>query len=191
MEYEKSSFYILGPDVWCENDLKEGWKGHQSPAYPWEYTRSYLYWQSVYFKSYLEFLSLKGRYRKIKYFLIRIINGVIGRTLKICMRTVYKKHRLFRHENIPIQGSCIILSDKFLKKEDNLFTPETKFYGEEILLYLKQKKWDVNIIYNPELQVCHMQGRATAKLGGNCKRNIFVSRNIVESNRIILECFKN
>ena len=58
------------------------------------------------------------------------------------------------------------------------------------MLYLKQKKYDIHTIYNPELQVYHMQGCSTAKFGKDIERKIFVSENIVESNKIILEFMK-
>lgn len=65
--------------------------------------------------------------------------------------------------NPVLQGSCIIVTELYLKENDVLFEPDTRFYFEELLLALKCKTLNYKTIYTPELQVIHNHGAATRK----------------------------
>lgn len=150
-EFEDSKFHLCSPDVYCENDLHKGWKGHQSPAYPWEAKEWFA-------KLNIQYNGLKLRYYQestllhcLWYFIGWSIMRIFEYFLHFLMKSKYKNYRVQRHENVPIHGSCIILSTKFINAEKKIFTPETQFYGEELLLYLKQKREKYISVYYPEL----------------------------------------
>ena len=41
-EYKRSRFYILGPCIFCESELKKYYHGYQSPAFPYECKKWYV-----------------------------------------------------------------------------------------------------------------------------------------------------
>lgn len=162
-EYERSRFYICGPDVYYGGRKDTYYKGHQSPLYPFEWNKQYI---NAY-QSYYELLCKKIKrehFSRIKEIKTRIQwlgwMGIKG----ILVRTLYINYRKKRHENIPIHGSCIIVSKSFLESETMLFYPETKFYGEEWLLYLRSKRNGYKIVFTPKLLVHHLQGSATSSI---------------------------
>lgn len=182
-EYEMSKFHLCGPDVYCESDLNKGWKGHQAPAYPWESK----YW---FVKQGIWYNALKLQYyenEKIANFIqycmgwgiMKLFEGFI----RILMKTKYKNYRVHRQENIPLHGSCLIISREFIEREEKIFTPETEFYGEELLLYLKQQRKEYRSVYTPTLRVWHMQGRATSK---EREKKKFICKNLKNSAEIFL-----
>ncbi|MDO4555999.1 MAG: glycosyltransferase [Lachnospiraceae bacterium] len=82
-------------------------------------------------------------------------------------------------------GACIILSKKFIDEEEKVFSPETAFYYEEYLLYYKCKKNGYRIVYDPNIQVVHGDGVATANDRKTEKRKTsFIVKNTLESARI-------
>lgn len=105
--------------------------------------------------------------------------------------TIWAKYREKRHENVPVHGSCIIVSRLFMNDEEVLFYPETKFYGEELLLYLRNKRKGTKMIYNPEIRIKHLQGRSTDALKESINTKIFKYENFATSAKVYLEELKN
>lgn len=180
-EYEKSKFHLCGPDVFCENDLDKGWRGHQSPGYPWESSKMYVKSQIYMSGIWIQKLNKKSirKIEFIKYMFCKLLSLI----LKATMQTLYSGWRRKYRTNVALQGSCIILSERFIKGENEVFTPETNFYFEELLLYNRVKQKGYISVYNPKMKVYHMQGRATEKLSKENKinREFFVAENIQES----------
>ena len=73
--------------------------------------------------------SQKGSRIPIK--LIRCVEK-IEKALAGCNRIVF--------QNVQLQGSCLVFSKNYFAQNDKIFTPETFFYYEEVLLYLNCKK---------------------------------------------------
>lgn len=175
-EFKQSNFHILGPDVWCQSMKKKWYKGHQSPQYPFENNLNYIKAYYAYFNMLCQ--RLKGE----KVSSVSIVVNNIWWTLwkiirKIVTKTINREYRLHRQENVAIHGSCIIVSKIFMDLEQFLFYPEVKFYGEENLLYLRGKRKNYTMIYNPEIKIEHMQGRATASIDNSNNRLIFQFEN--------------
>lgn len=96
------------------------------------------------------------------------------------------------HENVVLQGSCLIYSGKYLKKKlskchNCLFYPETRFYYEEYIQTLWCGRNSCEAVYSPSLLVHHMGGRATSSIPGTDPDKIrFRMRNIRDSAVIYL-----
>ncbi len=86
-----------------------------------------------------------------------------------------------------LQGGCLVFSKTFLKSEEHLFWPETRFYCEEDLLYLRCRQNGWKILYSPRLQVWHEQG-ASFKAGSKSIKERIESgiRYNTESAKILL-----
>lgn len=177
--YKSIKFDICGPDVWAPNMKKKYYHGHQSPAYPWEYSA----WYTQY-----TILNHSIRNTEMRFKLFKRIYCMGVRVFqRILTGTVYKKWRQKFHKDTAVHGSCIILSKRFIEQEKVIFEPETKFYFEELLLYLKIKKKNYISVYSPNLQITHLQGRSTSNRNERENGSSWIDRNIVESAYIYLE----
>lgn len=183
-EYKRSRFYILGPCIFCESELKKYYHGYQSPAFPYECKKWYVC---------LHRLLLDIRQKEIENISLTIREKLYGgvELFDFCIRTatriLYARYRKIRHENTSVHGSCIILSPLFIEKEKKLFYPETQFYGEERLLYLRAKHNSYKTIYEPGIKVNHLQGRATKQLGQNTETELFKIVNLKYAANVYLE----
>ena len=62
--------------------------------------------------------------------------------------------------NIMLHGSCIIFTDKYLRKFEG-FDPRTFLYREEELLYLRIKSANMTSHYCPSLYIKHLEDAST------------------------------
>ena len=88
-------------------------------------------------------------------------------------------------ENVCLMGACLIYSRDYTEKRTKIFEPETMFYYEENI----QSVWcfhnQIKIIYQPSIEVWHMDGRATKSVDLQEKEQIrFRMRNILQSAQI-------
>ncbi len=183
--YEKTGFDILGPDVWCEAQREKSWKGHQSPAFPWEGRKNYVKYQirSNQHERNRLLNTESGGFQII----CTLFDRLISLKHMILTRVVYKKWRLQYHEDVVVHGSCFVVSDNFVKQEEKLFSPETQFYFEELLLYLRIKDNGYKSVYDPGIQVWHMQGQATGRVADNERaRRLFAVNHLIKSGKIYL-----
>lgn len=65
-------------------------------------------------------------------------------------------------EGVQLHGSCLIFSQKYLEKCEKIFSPETYFYYEKVLLFLRCKSKKLKMIYAPDIEVWHKEGKSTA-----------------------------
>lgn len=136
---------------------------------------------------------------KVQYFILFLNYLYIGKLFKyiskiknLLIPSKNKKHvehfynRNTTTKNMVIHGCCIVFSPKYL----NLFNgidDRTFMFKEEELLYLRLIKNNLISIYNPELLIFHSEDRATnEKLKRNRDRNIFIYKNQIKSNKILL-----
>ena len=78
-----------------------------------------------------------------------------------------EKKRARRHTMAPPaqagivpMGACLILGERFVRKEDTLFSPETTFFYEEYLLALRCRRKGYRIVYDPRIRVLHESGKS-------------------------------
>lgn len=67
-----------------------------------------------------------------------------------------------RLENVPLMGACLVFSRSFIAEREKAFEPETFLYYEEYLLWHLCMKRNYRMIYRPDIQVMHNEGRATS-----------------------------
>ena len=130
---------------------------------------------------------LKTKKNIMQNFIAVVFMKILDSFLVCLMNTIYKDYKLDVHRDVPLHGSCIIVSAQFIINEEKVFNPETKFYGEELLLFLKQRKKGYNSYYLPFLKVWHMQGKSTSRIDNVMERKLFIYENLKKSAEIYLE----
>lgn len=186
--YNSETYHFIGPDIFAPTVAK-----HQSPLYKdipdikqleseTEGIRKKL--NNVDSYSGREKRSLfKNKIKKfIPYPIIFVIRKITGNT------EAENKFYKSIHYNPVFSGSCIIVTDKYIKDNDVLFFPETKFYYEELLLALRCKRENYKTIYNPILKVWHYHGISTMKSSADIKDYMtFKCNNMIDSFKIYKE----
>ena len=78
-----------------------------------------------------------------------------------------------------------------MEREEKLFYPEVKFYGEELLLYLRCIRQEYKVVYEPRLLIYHMQGKSTSFIGNQKEKNLFCYKNFAMGAEKYLEELRN
>lgn len=163
----RDDFFLIGPDVYAPYS-----HSHQSPLYDTFPTCEQTDKEMSIYKTILSDIDKQIPIERKK----RILNKVrhyVPKTVVFAFRGLKQasgieereKFERYKMERINpvLQGSCIIVTELYLKENDVLFEPDTRFYFEELLLALKCKTLNYKTIYTPELQVIHNHGAATRK----------------------------
>lgn len=167
-EYQKSRFDILGPDIF--NPQKQI---HQSPisvAPPdlKEINRTIILNRCVLAIYPLLYPVMRKYFQKAE-------SKTVG--------TDYRKYQ----ENVCLMGACLIYAKKYINERKKIFEPETKFFYEENIQALWCRRHGKKMVYQPELKVLHMEGRATGTIVNEKERIRFYMRNILEAAGIYKE----
>lgn len=92
-----------------------------------------------------------------------------------------------RIENIVPHGSVVIFTRKWIEIENFAFYPGTFMYFEEDLLFLYIQSKGYKTIYEPRLQVVHLEDMSTNNAHRNFrKKMIFQNKKKLESYKVIL-----
>ncbi len=145
--YRQNHFSLMGPDIY--NPIK---KIHQSPLGETAATQ-----QQVSRSIRLNRIALK--YYALSYPLMELYFSRNGK------KSVQGYEKL-RHD-VCLTGACLIYSKDFTDGADRIFPIETEFYYEENLLYIWCMRHRKKMIYQPDIEVLHMEGRATKSLTGS------------------------
>ena len=95
-----------------------------------------------------------------------------------------------RKENIVLHGCCLIFSQMFISKFNEL-PVISKFYYEEEILYLYARKNNLTTIYCPNVKIFHLQKVSTSKsTKSNKKKNEFILNNLIISGKALLKELK-
>lgn len=155
--YSDHNAYVIGPDVYCPRNQE-----HQSPLY-----------RQLPSKEDVENLINGCKFELAHIDQARLLYQHSAKTWKIRKHIPYcliELRKRLQHENVnllykqkyiinPIlQGSCIIVTSLFINNEDLLFTPDTGFYCEELILALRCKYLRYNTLYAGDLKVLHWHG---------------------------------
>lgn len=96
-----------------------------------------------------------------------------------------------RKKNIVLHGCCLIFSPMYIDKFDGI-DDRTFLYREEELLYIRLKNNNMISIYNPNIEIKHLEDVATNKSETNFykkKKNTY--KNQINSSKILLKELKN
>ena len=84
--------------------------------------------------------------------------------------------------NIVPHGSFIIFCPSFVKRFRNAFVEDTFFYGEEDILFDMLKKYNLDSLYCPDIEILHKEKVATATISKDeIKRSRFAAKNKARS----------
>lgn len=94
-------------------------------------------------------------------------------------------------KNIPLHGSFYIFSRDFINENDYCFYPKTFMYMEaQILYYLAMKKKYV-LIYDPTIEVVHIDDVSTDMTFSNrYKKAVFSNKALLQSTKVFIELLK-
>lgn len=185
-EYEWSRFGIMGPQIILRNG-----------------TINFLYYRFPniqYFEN--ELKKHKREYWQMKWYLnypivaLKLFRNKIYRLIKIERVSEFKQYQMFsdldkRKEDVILHGCCIIFSPEYIRHYHDAFDPRTFLYKEEELLYLRCKKANLTIVYNPLLKILHLEDVATnSKNKKRRNRLMFWMENQINSLEVLIEELK-
>jgi len=166
--YSKYNFSVLGPKIILPNGNINYYKTKINTYDEQKKLIRYLYFRL--FLNYLFLTSIIEKYRKRKRKEIRYNNRKI--------------------KNIVLHGSCLIFSKNYINLFDGL-DDRTFLYCEEELLYIRLIKNKLISLYDPNMKVLHNEnGSTNSSIINSRKRNIFIDKNLIKSNKILLKELK-
>lgn len=186
-EYERSHFGVLGPRIILKN-------GQDNQLY-------------VKLPS-LEFMRSELKYTRKNIFLMRWHLDHFVTAYKLTRNFVRKLLHLpkilrlgeyfsnegtdIRHDNLILHGCLLIFSPEYAKIYDEAFHPDTFLYREEDLLYLRCKKAELPMIYNPRLLIKHLEDASTETIvKKNRAKIVFQMKHQVKSIGILIKEMEN
>lgn len=96
-----------------------------------------------------------------------------------------------RREDCLLHGCFLIFSKNYIDKFDGL-DDRTFLYCEEELLFIRLIKNNMKSVYNPNVEIFHADDSSTnAVTKTKRKKTIFVCKNAIKSNKILLNELKN
>lgn len=188
-EYEASHCGIIGPHITLLN-------GYTNYMYLKIHSRKY-------FEKEMENSKRMYRYYTSKLYPIRnCINRILDAWIpalkfhKEKEETMDEKIQMVvaskqRHKNIVLHGCCLILTPMYISKFEDAFNPSTFMFREEELLYLRCRSYEIDTIYEPTIDILHLEDMATnATYKKSQKREAFKFQCQIDSLQIVLEELK-
>lgn len=167
--YNKSKFHVLGPKIISLQD-----NCNQNPL------------------KYVIDNKFDLRKNIVKYFILYIVNIIklekIFKYLKRKIKNIEMKvvdTNISSDDilvNVPLHGSCLIFSEKYIGSMKYAFYPETFLFVEEDILYYLCQKNKFKICYFPNTYIYHKEDSSTDYfLKSNSKKRRFIYKNIIKS----------
>jgi GT2 family glycosyltransferase len=84
---------------------------------------------------------------------------------------------------VPLHGSALIFSKKYVEKYEKPFNERTFLYGEEEFLFYRKNRDNLNFVYTPEIIVHHKEDASLNNIYNNSNKEKlkFVTRNSIKS----------
>ena len=159
-EYNKSKFAVWGPDIFSTRR-----NSHQSPI-----RDEYINMDDL--KKYIHDIDTKIG---LLHFIDKLhIYNLLSRIKKKVGKRKDSKSYNLRQYGVVLQGAFFVLSNKYIEEYEDGLYPNTFLYMEEDILNLRCKIKNLKVIYDPSIQVKHLEGGSTYKLlNDRCKKYIF------------------
>lgn len=165
--YNKEKFAVLGPKIILKDGSISSYKKHLNTVKEQKKLIRYIYFRL--FLNYIFLTPLIEKYRK---------------------RNKLNKIKIKQENDVILHGSALIFSKDYIDKFDGIDN-RTFLYCEEELLYIRLKKNNLKSVYCPDLYLQHNEDGATKSLTKNSrKKNIFIDKNLIKSNKILLNELK-
>lgn len=165
-EYEKNPFAVLGPDIYVPL------RGvHQSPIGKKPPGRRRV--EITILLNQLMLWLYPIVYPLMKTYFRRLESSIQGQDYGIYQ------------ENVCLMGACMVYSKDYMDVRNKIFEPETKFYYEEYIQTVWCLRNNRKIVYNPDIVVYHMEGKATKTLAEREKGRIRIRmRNTLQAAKV-------
>ena len=86
----------------------------------------------------------------------------------------------------------MVFSPSYMEQYEEAFDPRTFLYKEEELVYLRCRKNGLKTVYNPELQIRHLEDVSTNSVSSSRRKKImFWLENQIDSLNILIAELKN
>ncbi len=97
-----------------------------------------------------------------------------------------------RIKGVPLHGSALIFSRKYMTKFDDIFYNDTFLYAEEDFLNYRRIKYNLTFVYNPELKIYHKEDASTGFiLDSSRSKRLFIFKHSVDSQSKLLKKLKS
>lgn len=185
-EHNKSGFGVLGPHVTLPENK--------------ENVLTFNIENISFYEKELIWMERLSKYYSSKLYPIR---NIINRSLDFLMYGMKFKKRQIReqrpkedfykkYENIILHGCCLVFSPLYVDTFDDCFSPETFMFREEEILYLRCMAAKIKIIYQPEIDVLHLEDVATnSTYKTDRARELFKCENQVKSLGVLINKIKD
>jgi len=164
-EYQRSLFDILGPDI-----FNPEMRTHQSPMSMELPDMKRIDRTIILNQCMLALYPLM--YPILKKYFQYAENKMTG--------TDYRRYQ----EDACLMGACLIYAEKYINTRKKIFAPETRFFYEENIQTLWCRRHGKKIVYQPELKIWHMEGKATETIADEKERIRFYMQNILEAAKV-------
>lgn len=92
-----------------------------------------------------------------------------------------------RHQNIVLHGCCLILTPKYINHFNDAFNNKTFMFREEELLYLRCRQNNILTIYEPSIDILHLEDVSTNSVyKKDNKREAFKCKCQIDSLKVLL-----
>lgn len=167
--YKENPFAVLGPDIYAP-----GRGVHQSPMN-----------RQPPSKKRVKFTILMNQ---LMLWLYPIVYFGMEGYFKYIEHNVQAQNYEMYQENVCLMGACMIYSKEYMNARNKIFEPETKFYYEEYIQTVWCIRNNKKIVYNPDIVVYHMEGKATETVDEQKKERIRIQMcNTLQAARIYRE----
>ena len=166
--FEETSFDILGPDIF--NPFTNS---HQSPIRSGFMNKKDV---AITFKNITKTRWIIEIKRLLSFLHLRVYKN---------NKAIVQDVKLNKSKEAVIHGSFVIYSKYFIANESFAFVPITFMYYEEDLLKLYCMKKNYKMLFDPSIQIYHLEGKSTSSsLKSNYKKDLFRLKHSKDSLKI-------
>lgn len=171
-EYERNPFAILGPDIYSPVRNM-----HQSPLDAHPPSRNRVMTTIV--------------LNQLMLWLFPLVYPVMKIYFKHIESNAHVENYKIYQENVCLMGACMVYSREYMNARDKIFEPDTKFYYEEYIQTLWCLRHNKKIVYEPDIVVYHMEGKATETIDKLEKERVrFRMYNILDAAKVYWKYIK-
>ena len=92
---------------------------------------------------------------------------------------------------VMLHGAFLIFSREFIDRFPMGLSEKTFMYGEEYFLSYYCQRQELPILFQPEIEVLHLEGNATLSDRSVIQRNLFLRKEVKKSLKNLIEVIKN
>lgn len=95
-------------------------------------------------------------------------------------------------KNVALHGCLMVFSKKYYSRFNEIFYPETFLFHEEEFIYYRVKKNNLITIYDPKIEIIHLEGQSLNQtIKDDYQKKIFKINEQLKSLQKLIEVMKN